>query len=206
MRSLFFIPLLGMLLMFSGCAPEPEIAEEPGVVDRVQVAIMLGEGFHDGEAYMPYAYLTNLGAEITVIGPEVGTVTAYNTDFTINIQRPVADVSVDEFDALILPGGQAPAKIRENEAVVAFAREFFESGKPVAAICHGPQILITAGVMEGKNATGFEDIKGELEEAGATFHDEAVVIDGNLITSRTPPDLYDFSKAIEEKLMMDPAY
>ncbi len=202
MRKLFFIPLIGMLFVFTACPPD--VVEEPEVVDRLQVAILTGEGFHDGEAYMPYAYLTNLGAEITVIGPEIGTVEAYNSDFTINIQRAVEDVRVEDFDALILPGGQAPARIREVEAVVDFARDFFNSGKPVAAICHGPQVLITAGVMDGKNATAFEGIQDEMEEAGVIFHDESVVIDENLITSRTPPDLYDFCAAIEEKLMREP--
>jgi len=136
--------------------------------------------------------------DITVIGPETGVVKAYNSDFTIAVERAVADVSVDDFDALLLPGGRAPAALREIPGVVEFAKKFFETGKPVAAICHGPQVLVTAGVLEGRTCTAVGGIRGEIEGAGATYVDDAVVIDGNLITSRTPPDLAVFSKALGE--------
>ncbi len=191
-------------LVFLIVACQPEVRHDPDMVDPINIAVMVDEGFHDGEAYMPIGYLTNRGAHITVIGPEPGLVTAYNSDFTIHIQRAVEDVDVDEFDALILPGGRAPSRLRENEAAVEFAREFFGSGKVVAAICHGPQVLITAGVMEGVDATGFEGIKEELEDAGVNYLDESVVIYNNLITSRTPPDLYDFSAAIEQSVLVAP--
>ncbi len=186
-------------MMFSGCeVEEPEDVDKPKKMAKV--AVLVTEGFHDGEAYMPIGYLTNKKVHTLVIGPETGKVKAYNSDFTINIHKTIKDVSVDYFDALIIPGGRAPSKLREDEAVVGFVREFYKSGKPVAAICHGPQVLITAGVMEGKTATGFEGIKEELLEAGVDFKDESVVIDANLITSRTPPDLYDFSRAIYKSL------
>ncbi len=191
-----------LLMLLIGC--QPEIHHEADVIDPVSIAVLVDEGFHDGEAYMPIGYLTNRGAHITVIGPEVGLVTAYNSDFTINIERAVQRVSVNDFDALILPGGHAPSRLRENDEAVSFVREFFESGKVVAAICHGPQVLITAGVMQGMNATGVEGIRDELEEAGAIYLDEAVVVHDNLITSRTPPDLYDFSLAIEQSVMITP--
>jgi len=197
-----FIPVLALLFIFSAC--QPEVHQETEHLDPVNVAVLTGEGFHDGEAFMPIGYLVNRGATVTVIGPETGIVTAYNSDFTIYIEKTVEEVDVDDFDALILPGGQAPSALREHESVIDFARNFYDSGKTVAAICHGPQILITAGVMEGKNATGFEAIKDELEEAGALYHDESVVIHDNLITSRTPPDLYDFSLAIEQAIMLEP--
>lgn len=167
---------------------------------RVNVAVLVGEGFHDGEAFMPMGYLMNRGAKITVIGPEVGEVKAYNSDFTIRIERSVSDVSVDDFDALILPGGLAPAQLRENAEIVEFARKFFESGKVTAAICHGPQVLARAGVLDGLKATSFGGIQAEMEGAGVIFKDTSVVVDGNLITSRIPVDLSDFSKAIGEVL------
>ncbi len=173
-------------------------------MEPVHIAVLTGEGFHDGEAFMPMGYLVNRGAAVTVIGVETGLATAYNSDFTIHVEKTVEDVSVDQFDALILPGGEAPAMLREHEEVVDFARDFYDSGKKIAAICHGPQILITAGVMDGKNATGFEGIREELEEAGVNYRDESVVIHQNLITSRTPPDLYDFSLAIEQSIMLEP--
>lgn len=196
------IPVLSMLFVFAAC--QPEVHHEADVVDPVRVAVLTGEGFHDGEAYMPIGYLVNRGAVVTVIGSETGIVTAYNSDFTIHIEKTVDEVAVEDFDALILPGGEAPSALREDEAVVNFARDFFDSGKTVAAICHGPQILITAGVMDGIMATGFEGIREELEEAGVNYQDESVVIHENLITSRTPPDLYDFSLAIEQAIMLEP--
>jgi len=192
--------IAGLLLLMPGCKSR---VADAGNEDKVQVAILVGDGFQDAEAYMPLGYLTNRGAEVTVIGPEAGIAKAYNSDFEIVIEKSVKEVSVDDFDALILPGGHAPATLRENEAVVEFARKFFESGKVTAAICHGPQVLITAGVMEGKKSSGVGSIREELEEAGATYLDEALVIDGNLITSRVPSDLNDFSAAIAKKLSLN---
>ena len=165
-----------------------------------KIAVLTGEGFQDAEAFMPIGYLTNRGFEITVIGEKPGEVKAYNSEFTIQIEKSVTEVSPDEFEALILPGGKAPAELRENEDVVAFAREFFNSGKPTAAICHGPQVLIRAGVMEGKNATAVKSVKEELEAAGVQYFDESVVVDENLITSRVPDDLNDFSSTIHGRL------
>ena len=192
-------PLLGIALLLAACpGPREEIAEITDPIARPNVAVLVTEGFHDGEAYMPIGYLTNQGMDITVIGPEIGTVTAYNSDFTIYIERAVRDVSVNDFDGLVLPGGRAPSALREIPEVVEFAEEFFESGKPVGAICHGPQLLVTAGVLEGRTCTAVSGIRDELEEAGAIYKDEEVVIDGNLITSRTPPDLAVFSQAVGE--------
>lgn len=196
------VSLIGLGLLLTSC--EPRVRYTDVVDDSVHLAVLTGEGFHDGEAYIPMGFLTNQGARVTVIGPEVGTVTAYNSDFSIYIERAVEDVSVDDFDGLILPGGRAPAMLRKNETVVSFARDFFNSGKTVAAICHGPQILITAGVIDGLNVTGFEGIKEELVSAGANYHDAEVVSHENLITSRTPPDLYAFSKAIKQAVMIQP--
>ncbi len=194
-------PILGIALLLTACPRAVEdIAEIGEPIARPNVAVLVTEGFHDGEAYIPIGYLTNQGMDITVIGPEIGTVTAYNSEFTITVERAVRDVSVDDFDALVLPGGRAPSALREIPEVVEFAEEFFKSGKTVGAICHGPQVLVTAGVLEGRTCTAVGGIKQELEEAGATYVDEEVVIDGNLITSRTPPDLAVFSQAIGEAI------
>lgn len=203
MNTKKLIPLFtAMLMILAAC--QPETRQEAEVTAKPEIAVLTGEGFHDGEAYMPMGYLMNRGAEVTVIGPEEELVTAYNSDFTIYIERAIQDVDVADFDALIIPGGQAPDALREHEDVVDFARDFYNSGKVVAAICHGPQVLITAGVMDGVTSTGFEGIKDELEEAGANYVDESVVIHENLITSRTPPDLYEFSAAIEEEVLVAP--
>ncbi len=168
--------------------------------DHKKVAILVTEGFHDGEAYMPMAYLANRGIKSVVIGPAKGEVKAYNSDFTIMIHKAVADVDMDCYDALILPGGRAPAKLREDEDVLAFVKNFYATGKPTAAICHGPQVLISAGLMQGKTCTAFPEVEQELVDAGAHFVDESIVVDGNLITSRVPKDLHDFSKAIYKAL------
>lgn len=166
-----------------------------------RVAVMVGEGLHDMETLAPIAYLTNRGARVTVIGIEPGLVKAYNSDIKIRVEQAVSRVNPQQFDALVLPGGQGPAKLREDDGAVRFARAFFESGKPVAAICHGPQVLVTAGVLEGKSATCIAAISSELEEAGANYDDKPVIVDGNLITSRLPEDIPAFVKALEEQMI-----
>ncbi len=198
-RELF----VGLITLFVFMMPACNTAQQktsPEAVNEKQVAMLVGEGFHDGEAYMPIGFLTNRNVKVVVIGPEKGAVKAYNSDFLINIEYAVDEVTVDDFDALIIPGGMAPSLLRENENVVDFARDFFNTGKPTAAICHGPQILITAGVMAGKKSTAVGSVGEELIEAGAEFYDQALVIDGNLITSRVPRDLNEFSRAILEAL------
>jgi PfpI family intracellular protease len=107
------------------------------------------------------------------------------------------EVDPKRYDILILPEGKAPETLRKAPRALKIARYFFEHGKPVAAICHGPQILISAGLMKGREATGYKGIKEELEEAGAIYRDEKVVIDQNLITSRNPSDLDSFVEAIK---------
>jgi protease I len=193
------IPLIGIALMLAGCPQQP--AGPVGMGSRPHVAIIVAEGFHDGEAYMPYGYLVNQGFDVTVIGPRVGPVTAYNSDFTIGIERAIADVSTDMFEAVIIPGGRAPAALREIPEAVEFIREFNEAGKIIAAICHGPQLLAAADALEGKTITCVSGIQDEVKEAGAEYVDEELVIDGNLITSRTPGDLDVFSRAISEAVI-----
>lgn len=194
------LPLLGILILLSGC-PAEQASNIPVPFRRPMVAVMVDEGFQDAEAYMPIGYLTNLDMDVTVIGPEIKTVEAYNSKFTIGIERAVADISVDDFDALLLPGGKAPADLSEVPDAVEFAEEFFATGRPVAAICHGPQVLIAAGVMDGLTCTGYSGIQDELEAAGAAYKDEELIIDGNLITSRVPEDLDVFSKAFGEAIL-----
>ncbi len=191
--------LFASVLLLSACQTEPQLIETPQE-ERIRVAVLVAEGFHDGEAYMPIGYLVNQGFDVTVIGPERGTVKAYNSDFTITIEQGIDEVLATDFQALVLPGGRGPAVLRENDEVINFVSEFWQTGRVTAAICHGPQVLISANLMEGRTSTGIDGIKDEIEEAGAEFVDESVVIDGNLITSRVPDDLYDFSQAIAEEL------
>ncbi len=190
------------MMMGVGCRrqAEPAAQDEKELAGR-RVAVLLTEGFQDQEALHPMDYLGERGAAVTVIGPSIETVKAYNSDVEITIEQTVADVSVGDFDALVIPGGQSPARLRENETVVDFVREFVQSGKPVAAICHGPQVLVTAGVMDGKRATCYAGMSEELIEAGSDYEDTELVRDGNLITSRLPQDLPVFSHAIAQALL-----
>ena len=200
-RLLFPLMFLGIFFMFPGCGPQETTEENAEEEENLpEIAVLTGEGFQDAEAYMPIGYFTNQGAKITVIGMETGTVGAYNSDFTIKIQKTVDEVSPGQFDALILPGGHAPESLREDEEVVAFAREFFNSGKPTAAICHGPQVLVTAGVLEDRTSSGVGSIQEEIEEAGGTYEDKEVVVDGNYISSRVPKDLPALCNAFYEAL------
>ena len=184
----------------SGERPSEAIVPDVQTESRPQVAVLLTDGFQDAEAYMPIGYLENKDMDVTVIGPKTGRAKAYNSDFEIVVQKTVGEVNVNDFDALILPGGKAPATLREDPAVVEFAKNFYDSGKSVAAICHGPQVLAKAGVLQDVTTTAVGSIQKELEEAGANYVDEALVVEGNLITSRVPDDLPGFSKAIEDAI------
>ena len=168
--------------------------------DGLRVAVLTGEGFQSEEAMMPIAFLVNRGAEVTVIGVERGKVRAYDKDLHLIVHKAIGQVAPDDFDALVIPGGKAPARIRKNKDVVDFARTVFESGKPVAAICHGPQVLVTAGVIEDRTMTCYADVAGELRKAGATYKDKPVIRDGNLVTSRLPKDIPEWLAAFEELL------
>ncbi len=200
----FVISGLIAMVVLGGCAEqEQDITGEAIALPLAgkHVAVLTGEGMQDLEAAVPIGYLVSYGAQVTVIGTDPGEVTAYNSDLTIMVENTVEEVSVDQFDALILPGGHAPEALRQHEAVVEFARDFFRTGKPVAAICHGPQVLVTAGVLEGKQATCYSGMSEELMEADANYVDQEVVVDGNLITSRVPQDLPAFCRAIREALI-----
>ena len=165
-----------------------------------RVAVLITVGFHDAETMFPLGFLQNKGAEITVIGTEPGTYSAYNSDVTAVVEFSVTDVTPAQFDALVIPGGQSPANLREHSEVVNFVRDFIQSNKPIASICHGPQVVLATGIVEGRTMTAVSGIQDEITDAGAIYVDEEVMIDGNLITSRTPPDLAAFSVAILESL------
>jgi protease I len=205
--KLLLLVLIGAF-MLTACGEKAEEPMEPVVEETEQapelsgktVAILLAEGFQDSEALKPKSFLEEHGAEVVVLGPSVGEVKAYNSEQMVTIEKAVEEAKVADFDALILPGGKGPAVLRENEAAVNFVRDFMESGKPVAAICHGPQVLITAGVIEGRTLTCVSDIAEEVQEAGGEYVDEPVVVDGNLITSRVPDDLPAFNEAILKAL------
>jgi len=201
MRTMMHTGIVGMALMMAGLSSgvRDAVADQTSQpLEGLRVAIVTGEGFQDQEALMPLAFLENRGAEVTVVGPETGEVKAYNSDIRLIVQADAADVSADDFDALVLPGGKAPASIRENARVVALVRGMFKAGKPVAAICHGPQVLVTADVLDGRTMTAYSGVAEELRSAGATYKDQPMIQDQNLITSRVPKDIPEWLAAMED--------
>jgi protease I len=168
-----------------------------------KVAILTEEGFEQVELTSPKEALEAAGAQVDVISPKSGKIKAWNkTDWgiEIDVDKQLDQVSPDDYDALVLPGGVLnPDKLRQNKEAVAFASAFLDEGKPVAAICHGPQLLIETGMIGGRNMTSYPSLQTDLKNAGAHWIDQEVVVDNGLVTSRTPADLEAFNqKAIEE--------
>ena len=166
-----------------------------------RIAVIIDDLFEDSEYTQPVEGFRAEGHEIVNIGIEAGkTVHGKKQNTPVTIDKAVADVSPNDFDALLIPGGYSPDKLRAHDAPVNFAREFMKKSLPVFSICHGPQLLVTADVLRGRKITGYVSIVQDLKNAGAEFLDEEVVIDGNLVSSRTPADLPAFVKASLSKL------
>jgi protease I len=162
---------------------------------RPKVAMVMANNFEDSEAIEPKNHLESLGAEVVTIGAKLGKVDG-KKGASMEVDKTFADVSPDEFAMLVIPGGGAPENLRIVDEAVDFTRKFVESGKPVGAICHGPQLLISADVLKGRTLTSVNKIRDDLKNAGANYVDEALVIDDNLITSRVPGDLPTFNEAL----------
>ncbi len=172
-------------------------------LDGKTIAILSTDGFEQSELVRPLEALKDAGAEVHVVTPDGRDIKGWdngNWGDTVKADRSLADVKADSYDGLVLPGGvMNPDKLRMREDATTFVREFFKAGKPVSAICHGPQILIDCGVIEGREMTSFPSIKNDLKNAGARWVDQEVVCDQALTTSRTPDDLPAFiDKTIEE--------
>jgi protease I len=181
-------------------APKQKVAMVNSLQGR-RIAILAADGVERVELETPRDAVHNAGAETELLSLNTGDIQARNNDLesagTFSVDRLVADASVDDYDALLLPGGTVnPDKLRIEDDAVSFVRAFVASGKPVATICHGPWTLIEAGVVEGRTLTSYPSVRTDLRNAGATVVDEEVVIDGNLISSRSPDDLPAFCNAI----------
>jgi len=162
-----------------------------------KVAVLLGEGFEDSEFKVPYDRLKAEGFEVDVIGRETGEeLRGKRGKVTTKATRSIADARPLNYDALVLPGGYSPDKLRADERFVRFVQDFDATKKPLAAVCHGPQLLITAGLVKGRTLTAWSTIQEDLRQIGARVKDEPVVKDGNWITSRKPDDLQQFSDAL----------
>lgn len=169
---------------------------------RKRVAMVLAPNFEDVEAIDPKDYLEAKGADVTVIGIETGEI-AGKKGGSLEATTTFDRVSPEEFDALVIPGGGAPENLRIDDGAVEFTRKFVQSGKPVAAICHGPQLLISAKVLDGRTLTSVNKIRDDIANAGGNYVDKDLVEDQNLITSRTPVDLPVFNQAIARAIGLE---
>lgn len=169
------------------------------------VLILATNGFEQSELMKPKANLEKAGIETTVVSLESGEIKGWDTDDwgdSVKVDKTLDEVSSCEgYDALLLPGGQInPDLLRVEDRAVALVKDFAKAGKPIAAICHAPWLLIEADLVQGKTATCYTSIRTDLKNAGANVVDQEVAIDGNLITSRNPNDIPAFSKALIEAL------
>ncbi len=168
-----------------------------------RVAILATDGVEQVELTEPRKALDAAGAKTTVVSPKSGSIKAWQHDKwgdEISVDMPLAGATAASFDALLLPGGvMNPDKLRTDTQAVAFVREFFEAGKPVAAICHGPWLLVEADVVHDRNVTSWPSLKTDLTNAGANWSDEQVVTDHGLVTSRKPDDIPAFNKKMIEE-------
>lgn len=169
-----------------------------------RIAILVTNGFEEVELSSPKEYLEKQGWKAEIVSPESGSIrswasTEWGKDYKVD--QELKNVKATDYDALVLPGGVInPDKLRTNENALAFIKDFFKAGKPVAAICHGPQILISADLVKGRKMTSYPSVKIDLMNAGAEWHDQEVVVDNGLVTSRNPDDLPAFNKKLVEEI------
>ena len=161
----------------------------------MKALIVSADHFEDSELLVPFYRLKEEGLEVDIASISRGKINGKH-GYEVVVDKALRDVDPNAYDILILPGGKAPTKLRKEQAVIAIAQHFMRSNKPVAAICHGPQILITAGVLQERRATCYRSVAEELQASGALYEDEEVVVDGNLVTSRQPSDLPAFMREI----------
>jgi protease I len=169
-----------------------------------RVAFLFTDGVEQVELQEPLEAIRRAGADTSLVSVESGEVQAFNhfdPADRIEIDLTAAEADAGEFDALVLPGGVAnPDQLRQSPAAVRFVKEFFDQNKPVGVICHGPWTLVEAGVVDGRTLTSWPSLKTDLENAGATWVDEEVHIDGNLVSSRKPDDIPSFSRAVVQAI------
>ena len=167
----------------------------------MRIACVLGQGFEDSEFRVPYDRLKEEGYQVDVIGVKAGEeLKGYKGKEKVKAEKSIDQVKVEDYDALLIPGGQSPDRLRADRRMVEFVKEFDQAEKPIAAVCHGPQLLIAAHLVKGRTLTAWQTIQDDLRQIGATVKDEPVVRDRNWITSRKPDDLQQFSDAIVEEL------
>jgi protease I len=177
-------------------------------ISEARVLIVATDGFEEWELFGPLEILRKLGAEVALASPTPEPIQATVHDDpgkTIRPDMTIDQANAEDFDALILPGGvRNPDHLRMNAAAIELIRSFTRQGKPVAAICHGPWLLVEADLLRGRTATSWPSIRTDLRNAGANVVDQAVVVDGNIITSRKPEDVELFTRAVIEQIEQAP--
>lgn len=174
------------------------------LLNNKRVAILTDHGFEEIELTSPKRALENAGAIVHIVSMQKDKVKGWDHDhwsIELKVDEQLENVSPENYDALVIPGGVInPDQMRRHLDYINFAQHFLETGKPVAAICHGPQLLIETGMLSGREMTSFPSIKTDLIHAGVNWHDKDVVSDNGLITSRSPADLEAFNKKMIEEI------
>lgn len=165
----------------------------------MKVLIVSADQFEDSELLVPYYRLREEGIVVDIASLARGKIRGKH-GYEVEANLAIGEVHPEQYAALVLPGGKAPERLRGERAVQEIVQHFFHAGKPVSAICHGPQILASAGVLKGRTATGYQAVADELRSAGARYRDAEVVVDGNLVTSRKPSDLPAFLRETMKQL------
>jgi protease I len=161
----------------------------------MRVAVLAERDFEDLELWYPLLRLREAGATTVVVGMGEASYRGKH-GIEVKVDRQIADIGAEAFDGIVVPGGWAPDRLRRDPAILALVRSVFEQGRMIASICHGPWVLISARICAGKRLAGVVAVKDDLEYAGAVFVDEEVVVDGNLVTARTPRDIPAWGRAI----------
>lgn len=165
----------------------------------MKALIIIADNFEDSELLFPYYRLLEEGIAVDVASMKRGKIRGKH-GYEVEVGKTLDEVDPGVYAILVLPGGKAPEAVRKEPKALEIARSFFARNKPVAAICHGPQTLISAGLMKGRRATCYMTVAGEMREAGALYEDSEVVVDGNLVTSRRPSDLPAFMREIMRQI------
>ncbi len=165
----------------------------------MKALLISADGFEDSELLVPYYRLLEEGLKVDIASMKKKPIKGKH-GYEVEVTKTLTEVTPDDYDILVLPGGKAPEAVRKEPRAVEIARDFFLKNKPVAAICHGPQTLITAGLLKGKHATCYRTVAEELKASGAIYADTEVVVDGNLVTSRQPSDLPAFMRETMKKI------
>jgi len=161
----------------------------------MKALIISADNFEDSELLYPYYRFREEGIETDIASMKAGPIKGKH-GYEIEANKSLSEINAGDYDFLLLPGGKAPEQVRKEQTAHEIARYFFENEKPVFAICHGPQTLISAGLIKGRRATSYKSVAGEMKEAGVLYEDKEVVTDGNLVTSREPSDLPVFMREI----------